>query len=668
MSVQDAVLSSKLFETAFGIFGRVASAQCMNAANYPLLRRIDSPGDLRLLSPQLLDHVASELRSYLIDTVSQNGGHFAAGLGAVELAVALHYVYQTPHDRLLWDVGHQAYPHKVLTGRRDRLRGIKLRGGLAPFPARYESEYDAFGVGHSSTSLSAALGMAIAAARTATPRRIVAVIGDGAMSAGIAFEALNHIGSMDLDILVVLNDNDMSISEATGAFSNYLARLLSGERCTTIRKRSVRMLQDAPAAPASEWCSESLVRETARVLTLFDDMGLHYVGPIDGHNVGGLVATLKNLRETRGPQLLHVVTTKGKGYEQAEADPITWHGPGPFDARTGVAIKENSVGPTYTQVFAQSLIDCAQRDERVVAITPAMREGSGLVEFSRRFPLRYFDVGIAEQHALTVAAGMACDGLKPVVAIYSTFLQRAYDQLIHDVALQNLPVVFAIDRAGLVGGDGATHQGSFDLTYQRCIPNLVIMAPADENECRQMLHTALCCEKPAAVRYPRGTGPGVPIESYLSIYSIGKAELRRTGRGTAILAFGSMVSACQALAEAHDMTLVNMRFVKPLDEEIVLTLAANHDALVTVEENVIAGGAGSAVNEVLLAAGIQMAVLNCGIPDRFIEHGTRNDCLRDAGLDRESLERRITRWCQTVARSAHSRPRALHVIGRLASS
>ena len=668
MSVQDAVLSSKLFETAFGIFGRVASAQCMNAANYPLLRTIDSPGDLRLLSPQLLEQVASELRSYLIDTVSQNGGHFAAGLGAVELAVALHYVYQTPHDRLLWDVGHQAYPHKVLTGRRDRLRGIKLRGGLAPFPARYESEYDTFGVGHSSTSLSAALGMAIAAARTETPRRIVAVIGDGAMSAGIAFEALNHIGSMDLDILVVLNDNDMSISEATGAFSNYLARLLSGERCTTIRRRRVHMPQDAPAAPASERCSESLVRETARVLTLFDDMGLHYVGPIDGHNVGALVATLKNLRDTRGPQLLHVVTTKGKGYAPAEADPITWHGPGPFDARTGEAIKEASAGPTYTQVFAQSLIDCAQRDERVVAITPAMREGSGLVEFSRRFPLRYFDVGIAEQHALTVAAGMACDGLKPVVAIYSTFLQRAYDQLIHDVALQNLPVVFAIDRAGLVGGDGATHQGSFDLTYQRCIPNLVIMAPADENECRQMLHTALCCDRPAAVRYPRGTGPGVPIESHLTIFSIGKAELRRTGRGTAILAFGSMVSACQALAEAHDMTLVNMRFVKPLDEEIVLTLAANHDALVTVEENAVAGGAGSAINEVLLAAGIRMPVLNCGIPDRFIEHGARNDCLRDAGLDREGLERRITRWCQAGACSAHSRPRALHVIGRLAPS
>jgi len=611
----------------------------MNAVNYPLLMRIDSPGDLRLLSPKLLEQVASELRSYLIDTVSQNGGHFAAGLGAVELAVALHYVYQTPHDRLLWDVGHQAYPHKVLTGRRERLSGIKLRGGLAPFPARYESEYDAFGVGHSSTSLSAALGMAIAAARTATARRIVAVIGDGAMSAGIAFEALNHIGSMDLDILVVLNDNDMSISEATGAFSNYLARLLSGER------------------------------ETARVRTLFDDMGLNYAGPVDGHDVGGLVATLKNLRETRGPQLLHVVTTKGKGYGPAEADPITWHGPGPFDARTGVAIKENSAGPTYTQVFAQSLIDCAQRDERVVAITPAMREGSGLVEFSRRFPLRYFDVGIAEQHALTVAAGMACDGLKPVVAIYSTFLQRAYDQLIHDVALQNLPVVFAIDRAGLVGGDGATHQGSFDLTYQRCIPNLVIMAPADENECRQMLHTALCCDRPAAVRYPRGTGPGVPIESHLSIYSIGKAELRRAGRGTAILAFGSMVSACQALVEAHDMTLVNMRFVKPLDEEIVLTLAANHDALVTVEENAIAGGAGSAINEVLLAAGVQMPVLNCGIPDRFIEHGARNDCLRDAGLDREGLERRITRWCQAGARSARSRPpRTLHVIGRQISS
>jgi 1-deoxy-D-xylulose-5-phosphate synthase len=629
----------------------------MGVTKYALLSAIDSPADLRRLPPSALERVAAELRGYLIDTVSQKGGHFAAGLGAVELTVALHYVYQTPHDRLVWDVGHQAYPHKVLTGRRERLAGIKLKDGLAPFPARHESEYDTFGVGHSSTSLSAALGMAIAAARTATPRRIVAVIGDGAMSAGIAFEALNHMGSTDLDVLVVLNDNDMSISEATGAFSNYLAQLLSGQRYTKFREHSMRMLRRMPRALALARGSEAFVREIVRPRTIFDDMGLHYVGPIDGHDVGALVATLKNLRERSGPQLLHVVTTKGKGYAPAEADPITWHGPGPFDPRTGTMFSEKPAGPTYTQVFGRWLIESAERDERVVAITPAMREGSGLVEFSKRFPLRYFDVAIAEQHAVTIAAGMACDGLKPVVAIYSTFLQRAYDQLIHDVALQKLPVVFAIDRAGLVGGDGATHQGSFDLSYQRCIPNLIIMAPADENECRQMLHTALCCGQPAAVRYPRGTGPGASIESELSAYPIGMAELRRSGRRTAILAFGSMVPACQAVAQQHDMTLVNMRFIKPLDEEAVLATAASHDALVTVEENVLAGGAGSAVNEVLLAAGIQIPILNCGIPDRFIEHGSREDCLRAAGLDSNSLERKIATWCRFQYRSAPARVR-----------
>ena len=629
----------------------------MNVVSYPLLSKIDSPYDLRRLPLSALGSVAAEVRSYLIDTVSQKGGHFAAGLGAVELAVALHYVYQTPHDRLLWDVGHQAYPHKVLTGRRARLGGIKLKDGLAPFPARHESEYDAFGVGHSSTSLSAAFGMAIAAAQTGTSRRIVAVIGDGAMSAGLAFEALNHIGSMDLDILVVLNDNDMSISEATGAFSNYLARLLSGECYVRFREHSMRMLRRVPPALALARGSEAFVREIVRPETIFDDMGLDYVGPIDGHDVSGLVATLTNLRVRRGPQLLHVVTTKGKGFAPAEADPIAWHGPGPFDPHSGVVFKERTSGPTYTQVFGQWLIDTAQCDERVVAITPAMREGSGLVEFSRRFPQRYFDVGIAEQHAVTLAAGMACDGLKPVVAIYSTFLQRAYDQLIHDVALQKLAVVFAIDRAGLVGGDGATHQGSFDLSYQRCIPNLIIMAPADENECRHMLDTALAAGQPAAVRYPRGRGPGVPLDAQLSLYPIGKAERRRTGRRTAILAFGSMVCACQALAETHDITLVNMRFIKPLDEEMIFALAAAHEALITVEENVVAGGAGSAVNEVLLAAGIQMPILNCGIPDRFIEHGSREECLKAAGLDSGSLERRIVRWCAARARPARARPR-----------
>jgi 1-deoxy-D-xylulose-5-phosphate synthase len=629
----------------------------VDAPLYPLLSTIDRPHDLRRLSLGTLEDLATELRRYLINTVCRKGGHFAAGLGAVELAIALHYVYQTPHDRLLWDVGHQAYPHKILTGRRERLASIKLKGGLAPFPARHESEYDAFGVGHSSTSLSAAIGMAVAAACTATPRRIVAVIGDGAMSAGIAFEALNHIGSTNLDLLIVLNDNDMSISEGTGALSNYLARLLSGRRYSRAREHGVRMRRRMGSTCAQARASEALVGKIARPGTMFDDMGLNYFGPVNGHDVGALVAALRNLRERSGPQLLHVLTTKGKGYAPAEADPITWHGPGPFDPRTAALFKEAPAGPTYTQVFAQWLIESAEHDDRVIAITPAMREGSGLVEFARRYPLRYFDVGIAEQHAVAIAAGMASDGLKPIVAIYSTFLQRAYDQLIHDVALQNLPVVFAVDRAGLVGGDGATHQGSFDLSYQRCIPNLIIMAPADENECRRMLHTALCCGKPAVVRYPRGTGPGVPIDSQPSIYPIGKAELRRTGRGTAILAFGSMVSTCSALAEEHDMTLVNMRFIKPLDQDMVFATASCHDAIVTVEENVVAGGAGSAVNELLAAAGIQIPTLNCGIPDRFIEHGSRQDCLKAAGLDRDTLGWKIATWCRTQVRPGNLRVR-----------
>ncbi len=634
---------------------------------YPLLSTIESPADLRRLPQSELSQLATELRNYLIEAVSQKGGHFAAGLGVVELSVALHYIYQTPHDRLVWDVGHQAYPHKVLTGRRDRLSSIKHKGGLAPFPARHESPYDAFGAGHSSTSLSAALGMAIAAARTATARRVVAVIGDGAMSAGMAFEALNHIGSLDLDMLVVLNDNDMSISEAIGAFSNYLAGLLSSKRYEDLRAHGKRLLRRVPPALALAKGSKAFVRGIMNPLTIFDDMGLHYVGPIDGHDLGALITTLRNLRERRGPHLLHVVTTKGKGYAPAEADPIAWHGPGPFDPRTGVVYKEKSSGPSYSQILGQWLIDAASADERVVAITPAMREGSGLVEYSRRFPERYFDVGIAEQHAVTVAAGMACDGLKPVVAIYSTFLQRAYDQLIHDVALQNLPVVFAVDRAGLVGGDGATHQGSFDLSYQRCVPNLVIMAPADENECRQMLYTGLMCGRPAAVRYPRGTGPGVKPQSQMSALPIGKAELRRAGQGIAILAFGSMVSGCQAMAEAHDMTLVNMRFIKPLDERTVLDIAAQHDALVTVEENVVAGGAGSAVNEVLLAADVHLPVLNVGIPDRFIEHGSREDCLVAAGLDRVGLEQRILPWWQTHAPRVFARMRAGGRLGALAA-
>ncbi len=612
---------------------------------FPLLSRIDSPHDLRRLPPGQLTALATELREFLIQSVSTRGGHFAAGLGTVELTIALHYVFNTPHDRLVWDVGHQAYPHKVLTGRRTRLHTIKLKRGLAPFPARHESEYDAFGVGHSSTSISAALGMAIAAARSGTGRRVAAIVGDGAMSAGIAFEALNHAGSLDADLLVVLNDNDMSISEAVGAFSNYLARLLSGKLYSNLREGSKRVLRRVPTALELARRSEEHMKGMVLPGTIFEEMGLNYIGPIDGHDIHALVATLRNVRSLKGPQLLHVVTRKGKGYAPAEADPIKWHGPGPFDPRTGVVYKEKASGPTYTQVFGQWLCDVAERDPRVIGITPAMREGSGLVEFSKRFPERYFDVAIAEQHALTLAAGLACEGLRPIVAIYSTFLQRAFDQLIHDVALQNLPVVFAIDRAGLVGGDGATHQGSFDLTYLRCVPNMVVMAPADENECRQMLYTALQHEGPAAVRYPRGQGPGVAVSAELTALPIGRAEVRRTGRhGIALLAFGTMVAAAQLIAERHDMTLVNMRFIKPLDEATILGIAQRHRAIVTLEENVVAGGAGSAVAECLATARVCLPLLHLGIPDRFIEHGSRDDCIDAAGLDAPTLEAAILRW------------------------
>jgi 1-deoxy-D-xylulose-5-phosphate synthase len=611
---------------------------------YPLLSKIDSPADLRRLPAAQLVPLATELRQFLVHAVSQMGGHFAAGLGTVELTVALHYVYDTPHDRLVWDVGHQAYPHKVLTGRRDLLRTIKLKDGLAPFPSRRESEYDTFGVGHSSTSISAALGMAIAARQSGESRRVVAVIGDGAMSAGQAFEALNHAGSLDVDMLVVLNDNDMSISENVGAMSNYFARILAGKTYAALREGSKKILRRMPTVWELARRSEEHMKGMVLPGTMFEEMGFNYIGPIDGHDLGALVSTLSNQRELPGPQLLHVVTRKGKGYAPAEADPIKWHGPGPFDPTSGTIFKEQSTGPTYSQVFGQWLCDVAERDPRVVGITPAMREGSGLVEFSRRFPKRYFDVAIAEQHAVTLAAGLACEGVRPVVAIYSTFLQRAYDQLIHDVALQNLPVTFAIDRGGLVGGDGATHQGSYDLSYLRCIPNMVVMTPADENECRQMLYTAVTLEAPAAVRYPRGQGPGAPIETEMTPVPVGRAELRREGRsGLLLLAFGSMVAPCEALAERFDATLVNMRFVKPLDEDLVCRLALGHERIVTVEENAVAGGAGSAVSECLAARGIDRDVRHVGIPDEFIEHGSREDCLAMAGLDAAGLERTLTR-------------------------
>ncbi|HLS80857.1 MAG TPA: 1-deoxy-D-xylulose-5-phosphate synthase [Steroidobacter sp.] len=624
-----------------------------DAPPYPLLANINSPADLRKLPPGRLEHVAAELRRYLIDTVSQMGGHFAAGLGAVELTVALHYVFDTPHDRLVWDVGHQAYPHKVLTGRRDALRTIKLKDGLAPFPTRSESEYDTFGVGHSSTSVSAALGMALACARRGERRRVVAIIGDGAMSAGMAFEALNHAGSLDVDMLVILNDNDMSISENVGAFSNYFARVLSGKVYATLREGGKKVLSRMPTVWELARRSEEHVKGMVLPGTIFEEMGFNYIGPMDGHDVNALAATLRNLRDLKGPQFLHVITRKGKGYAPAEADPIKWHGPGPFDAKSGVIYKEKASGPAYSQVFGQWLCDMAEQDERIVGITPAMREGSGLVEFSRRFPDRYFDVAIAEQHAVTLGAGMACEGLRPVVAIYSTFLQRAYDQLIHDVALQNLPVVFAIDRAGLVGGDGATHQGSYDLSYMRCIPNLVVMAPADENECRQMLYTAVKIERPAAVRYPRGQGTGAVIESAMYELPVGKAQVRCEGRsGLAIIAVGAMVPICERIAEKLDATLVNLRFVKPLDEELIARLASTHRALVTVEENVIAGGAGSAINEFLAAGGHLTPILNLGIPDRFIEHGSREDCLRSAGLDAGSIEKAVALCWRAPSRAA----------------
>ncbi len=620
---------------------------------YPLLAEIANPADLRRLPAGKLPALAAELRDFLIHSVSTRGGHFAAGLGTVELTIALHYIYDTPRDRLVWDVGHQAYPHKVLTGRRDRLHTIKQDGGLAPFPSRSESEYDTFGVGHSSTSISAALGMAVAAAATGEERRVVAIIGDGALTAGMAFEALNHAGSLPSDLLVILNDNDMSISENVGALSNHFARALSGRVYAHLREGGKKVLRQMPTVWELARRSEEHLKGMVLPGTLFEEMGFNYIGPMDGHDVKALVSTLRNLKKLRGPQFLHVVTRKGKGYAPAEADPIKWHGPGPFDPASGTIFKEKSTGPSYSQVFGEWLCDMAAADPRIIGITPAMREGSGLVEFSKRFPERYFDVAIAEQHAVTFAAGLAVEGLRPVVAIYSTFLQRAYDQLIHDVALQNLPVVFAVDRAGLVGSDGATHQGSYDLSFLRCIPNTVLMAPADENECRQMLYTASTLNAPAIVRYPRGSGPGVPLVSTMSALPVGKAQLRREGKsGLALLVFGALLASAQQIAERLDATLVNMRFIKPLDEDLVVTLAARHRAFVTIEENATQGGAGSAVGELLASDGVQIPLLQLGIPDRFIEHGSRESCLAAAGLDAAGLSASIERWwaLQTQAR------------------
>jgi 1-deoxy-D-xylulose-5-phosphate synthase len=614
---------------------------------YPLLSKISSPADLRALPVESLGAVCHELRQYLINTVATRGGHFAAGLGTVELTVALHYVFETPEDRLVWDVGHQAYPHKVLTGRRDRLDTVKQKDGLAPFPTRAESVYDTFGVGHSSTSISAALGMAVAAEREGTSRRVVAVIGDGAMTAGMAFEALNNAGSLRTDLLVVLNDNDMSISENVGALSKYLTRVLSSRKYAALRETGKKVLAKMPVAWEFARRSEEYFKGMILPGGLFEALGFNYIGPIDGHDIGALVRTLRNQRLLKGPQFLHVVTRKGKGYAPAEADPIKWHGPGAFDPASGTIFKEKSAGPSFSQIFGEWLCDMAERDPKIVGITPAMREGSGLVEFSKKFPDRYFDVAIAEQHAVTFAAGIACEGLKPVVAIYSTFLQRGYDQLIHDVALQNLPVVFALDRAGLVGGDGATHQGAYDVSYLRCIPNMVLMAPSDENECRQMLYTATTLSGPSAVRYPRGIGNGTPTVREMSAVPVGRGVVRREGQsGLAILVFGTLLHTVRPIAERLDATLVDMRFIKPLDVALVTQIAARHRAVITVEENAVQGGAGSAVAETLAEAGITLPLHLVGIPDRFIEHGSREDCLALAGLDAAGLAKQIDGWWQ----------------------
>ena len=617
----------------------------MNEQQYPFLSSIGSPADLRQLDEELLPQVADELRRYLIQSVATSGGHFGAGLGCVELTVALHYLYETPHDRIVWDVGHQAYPHKILCERAGSITTIKQKLGLAPFPKRSESEYDTFGTGHSSTSISAALGMAAASDLQDENRKCVAIIGDGAMTAGMAYEALNHGGDLDSDLLVVLNENQMSISPNVGAMTKMLGRLMSGPTVTGIRERGKKMMHRDSRTWRfmSRW--EEHIKGMVMPSTLFEELGFNYLGPIDGHDIPTLVRTIRTARDVPGPNLLHIITEKGKGYKPAEKDPVKYHAVGPFDPEKGVVAKtpDEKPRPTYTDVFGKWVCDMAEKDQRLLAITPAMREGSGLVEFHERFPERYFDVGIAEQHSVTLAAGMACEDAHPVVAIYSTFLQRAYDQLIHDVALQDLPVLFAIDRAGLVGPDGPTHAGSFDLSFLRCIPGMVIMAPADEDECRQMLYTGFRHRGPAAVRYPRGRGPGADVQEKMTAIPLGKSITLRQGSRLAILAFGSMVEPCRAVAEKLDASLVNMRFVKPLDREAILSAAGRHTHIVTVEENAIAGGAGSGVNELLASEGISADILNIGLGDDYIQHATREECLHQAGLDSEGILAKINR-------------------------
>jgi 1-deoxy-D-xylulose-5-phosphate synthase len=600
-----------------------------------LLNTINNPADLRQLSRSQLTPLAEELRHYVIDSVSKTGGHLSSNLGTVELTIALHYVFNTPEDRIVWDVGHQTYPHKILTGRRDQMGSLRQYGGISGFPRRDESPYDTFGTAHSSTSISAALGMALAAKTKGEDRHAIAVIGDGAMTAGMAFEALNNAGVYDdMNLLVILNDNDMSISPPVGALNRYLARLMSGKFYAKAKNVGKSVLP----APVFELAKRFEEHAKGMVVpaTMFEHFGFNYIGPIDGHDLDSLIPTLQNIKNLKGPQFLHVVTKKGQGYKLAEADPVLYHGPGKFNPSEGIK-PSTSTKLTYTQVFGDWLCDMAAHDPKLVAVTPAMREGSGMVNYHKQFPDRYYDVGIAEQHAVTFAAGLACEGLKPVVAIYSTFLQRAYDQLIHDVALQNLDVTFALDRAGIVGADGATHAGNYDLAFLRCIPNMVVMAASDENECRQMLSTAYAYNGPAAVRYPRGAGIGATVDKTLEPIALGKGEIRRQGKGIAILAFGTMVAPALAAGETLNATVANMRFVKPLDVELVKQLAASHDAIVTVEEGTIMGGAGSAVAEALAAAGIVMPVLHLGLPDKFIDHGEAAQLLSMCGLDAKGI-------------------------------
>ena len=625
----------------------------------PLLDIIDTPQDLRRLEKKQLPQVAAELREFLLDSVGKTGGHFASNLGAVELTVALHYVYDTPEDHLVWDVGHQSYPHKILTGRKNQMHTMRQYGGLAGFPKRSESEYDAFGVGHSSTSIGAALGMAVADKQLGNNRRSVAIIGDGAMTAGQAFEALNCAGDMDVDLLVILNDNEMSISPNVGALPKYLASNVVRDMhglLSTIKAQSSKVLDKLPGAMELAQKVENKIKTLAgeaehakQSLSLFENFGFRYTGPVDGHNVENLVDVLKDLRGRKGPQLLHVITKKGNGYKFAENDPVKYHAVAKLPSEVPAPeVKPAAAKPTYTQVFGQWLCDQAAADERLVAITPAMREGSGLVEFEQQFPDRYFDVGIAEQHAVTFAGGLACEGIKPVVAIYSTFLQRAYDQLVHDVALQNLPVLFAIDRAGIVGADGPTHAGLYDLSFLRCVPNMIIAAPSDENECRLLLSTCYQANSPSAVRYPRGTGTGATISDGLETVEIGKGIIRREGEKIAVIAFGSMVAPSLTAAENLNATVADMRFVKPIDEELIVRLARSHDYIVTAEENAEQGGAGSAVLEVLAKHGICKPVLLLGVEDKVTEHGDQKKLLADLGLNAEAVEKRIAGWIETV--------------------